>query len=200
MKKNISSEFKNLINQTKKKENKKKEHVDKKWLLIIVIVAFSVSFVLSFIANSTIPNLSLALGIIITLIFILIGICFDIIGVSVTTAEESVFHSMNSRKVKGADLAVKFKKNADKVSTFCCDVISDICGIVSGATGTTIAAILVTDYHTNLLLTGLILTATISSITIGGKAIGKTLAINKGNIILYEFAKIVSYFYKINDK
>lgn len=200
MKKHSNSEFKNLINQTQKKENKKKEQIDKKWLLKILIVAFSISFILSFIANATIPNLSLTLGIIITLAFIFIGICFDIVGVSVTAAEESVFHSMNSRKVKGANLAVKFKKNADKVSTFCCDVIGDICGVVSGAAGTTIAAILINDYHTNILITGLVITATISSLTIVGKAIGKSLAINKGNIILYEFAKIVSYFYKINDK
>ena len=200
MKNNKNSEFENLVNQTQKKENKKKEQIDKIWLLKILVAAFSISFILSFIANATIPNLSLALGIIITLTFIFIGVCFDIVGVSVTAAEESVFHSMNSRKVKAADLAVKFKKNADKVSTFCCDVIGDICGVVSGAAGTTIAAILITDYHTNIIVTGLIITATISSLTIGGKAIGKTLAINKGNIILYEFAKIVSYFYKNNDK
>ena len=196
MKKQKNSELKNLVEQTKKKERKNKEQVDKKWILKIVIIAFMISFILSFIANATIPNLSLLLGIIITLLFIFIGICLDIVGVSVTTAEESVFHSMNSRKVRGASVAVKFKKNADKVSTFCCDVIGDICGVVSGAAGTTITAILVNDYHTNLLVTGLLITAIISSLTIGGKAIGKSFAVNKGNIILYEFAKIVSYFYK----
>lgn len=194
--KKTNSELKNLVEQTKKKEKNNKKYVDKKWILKIVISTFFISFILSFIANATIPNFSLILGIIITLLFILFGICFDIIGVSVTAAEESVFHSMNSRKVRGANIAVKFKKNADKVSTFCCDVIGDICGVISGAAGTTITLLLVNEYHTNLLLTGLIITATISSITIGGKAIGKSLAINKGNIILYEFAKFISYFYK----
>lgn len=194
MKRKNDSEFKNLVEQTKKREKKKKETVEKKWLLKIVLIAFMISFLLSFAADSTIPNLSLFIGILLTLLFIMIGICFDIVGVSVTAADESVFHSMNSRKVKGASLAVLFKKNADKVSTFCCDVIGDVCGVVSGAAGTTIATILVTRYHTNLLLTGLIVTSIISSLTIGGKAIGKSLAINKGNIILYEFSKIVSWF------
>ena len=129
------------------------------------------------------------------MIFIIIGILFDIVGVSVTTAEESVFHSMNSRKVKGANVAVKFKKNAEKVSSFCCDVIGDICGVISGAAGTAITAILVTKFNTNLLITGLLVTAIISSLTIGGKAIGKSFAINKSDIILYEFAKIISNFY-----
>ena len=196
MKRMKQSEFNNLLEQTKKKEKIKKEKVNVKWIITIVITSFVISFCLSFIANSTIPNLSLILGIIITLIFILIGVLFDIIGVAVTTADEKVFHSMNSRRVKGANIAVKFKKNADKVSNFCCDVIGDVCGVISGAAGTTIAAILITKYNTNILLTGLLLTAIISSLTIGGKAIGKSFAINKCDIILYEFAKFISNFYK----
>ncbi len=190
------NEFKNLVEETRKKEKIKKEKVNVKWIITIVVVSFVISFCLSFIANSTIPNLSLILGIIVTFIFILIGILFDIIGVAVTTAEEAVFHSMNSRKVKGAKVAVKFKKNADKVSSFCCDVIGDICGVISGAAGTTIAAILIANYGFNVLLVGLLVTAIISSLTIGGKAIGKSFAINKSDIILYEFAKFVSNFYK----
>ena len=190
------SEFKSLVEATKKKEKVKKETVDKKWVFIIIVISFTISFCLSFIANITIPNLSLIIGIIITILFILIGIMFDIIGVAVTTADEAVFHSMNSRKVKGAKIAVRFKKNADKVSSFCCDVIGDICGVISGAAGTTIATILVTKCHFNVLLVGLLITAIISSLTIGGKAIGKSFAINKSDIILYEFAKFITNFYK----
>jgi len=190
------SELKNLLEQTKKKEKIKKEKVDIKWIITIVIIAFVISFGLSFIANSTIPNLSLVFGTILTLVFIFIGILFDIVGVAVTSADEAVFHSMASRKVKGASMAVKFKKSADKTSSFCCDVIGDICGVISGAAGTTICAILVSKYHTDLLITGLVITAVISSLTIGGKAIGKSFAINKSDIILYEFSKFISNFYK----
>ena len=191
-----TSELKNLLEQTKRKEKTKKEQVNWKWIIKVVCITFIISFLLSIFANNLIPNLSLFFGIVITLLFIIIGILFDIIGVAVTTAEESVFHSMNSRKVKGANIAVKFKKNADKVSSFCCDVIGDICGVISGAAGTAITAILVLKFHTNLVITGLIVTATISSLTIGGKAIGKSFAINKSDIILYEFAKFVNNFYK----
>jgi len=190
-----NNELKNLIEDTKKKEKIKKETVDKKWIIIIVCLSFTISFVFSLISQLTIPNLSLWLGILITLLFISIGILFDIIGVSVTSADEKVFHSMNSRKVKGASVAVKFKKNADKVSNFCCDVIGDVCGIISGAAGTTITAILVSKFGFNLLFTGLVVAATIAALTIGGKAMGKSFAINKSNIILYEFAKFISNFY-----
>ena len=190
------NELENLIEVTKKKEKVKKEHIDKKWIATVVIVAFLTSFTLSFISEMTIPNLSLWLGILVTLFFIFLGIFFDIIGVSVTTADEAVFHSMSSRKVKGANIAVKFKKNADKVSSFCCDVIGDVFGIISGAAGKTIAAILVTQFKFNTLFTSITVAAIIAAITIGGKAIGKSFAINKSNIVLYEFAKFISNFYK----
>ena len=103
---------------------------------------------------------------------------------------------MNSRKVKGASVAVMFKKNAEKVSSFCCDVIGDICGIISGAAGTTISLQLATVTGIDVLWTSLLVAAVIASLTIGGKAIGKSFAINKSDIILYSFAKIVSNFYK----
>lgn len=191
-----NTELDNLMVQNKRKEKIKKEHVNIKWIITIVSITFVISFFLSFVAQVAIPNLSLFFGILVTLLFVAIGILFDIIGVAVTSSEESVFHSMNSRKVKGANVAVKFKKNAEKVSSFCCDVIGDICGVLSGAAATTIAAILVTKYDWNILLTSLFITAIISSLTIGGKAIGKSVAINKSDIILYEFAKIISNFYK----
>lgn len=191
-----NSEIKNLMVQNRRKEKIKKEKVDIRWILIIVSITFVISFILSFISQLTIPNLSLIIGIFITLLFILIGVCFDIIGVAVTSADEKVFHSMNSRKVKGANVAVKFKKNADKVSSFCCDVIGDICGVISGSASATIAAILVSKFNFDILLTGLFVTAIISSLTIGGKAIGKSFAINKSDIILYEFSKFISIFYR----
>ena len=191
-----NNELNNLIEQNKKKEKVKKETVDINWIIKILIMSFAISFGLSFVSEMTIPNLSLVLGIIVTLLFIGLGIVFDIIGVSVTSSDEAVFHSMNSRKVKGASIAVKFKKNADKVASFCNDVIGDICGIVSGAAGTTIAAIIITTYDFNPILVTLTVSATIAALTIGGKAVGKSFAINKSDIILYEFAKFVSTFYK----
>lgn len=190
-----NSELKKLIEVTKKKEKVKKEMVDKKWIVIIVVLSFAISVIMSSISQLIVSNLPLLVGIIITFVFILLGILFDIIGVAVTSADEAIFHSMSSRKVKGASTAVKFKKNADKVSNFCCDVIGDVCGIISGASGTAITAILVTEFGFNLFATGLIISGMIASFTIGGKALGKSFAINKSQIILYQFAKFVSNFY-----
>lgn len=195
-KKDKNSEFKNLLVQTEKKEKIKKEHVDVKWIIRIVVIAFVISFTLSCVSQFTIPKLSIFWGIIITLLFVLIGIIFDVIGVAVTSADEKVFHSMNARQVKGAKVAVKFKKNADKVASFCNDVIGDICGIISGAAATTIATGIAINLNIELLFVSLTVAAIVASLTIGGKAIGKSFAMNKSDIILYEFAKFISIFYK----
>lgn len=189
-------EFKELVIESKRKEKINKKKTEYKWMLKIVLIAFALSFVLSYVSQVTIPNLSLFFGILITLLFIGIGILFDIIGVSVTSSDETVFHSMNSRKVPGADIAVKFKKNASKVSNFCCDVVGDVCGIISGTAATAIATILANQFNWSLLFTGLFVAAIVAALTIGGKALGKGFAINKSDIILYQFAKTVSHFYK----
>lgn len=186
-------ELKRLLRLSRDK-NKKKSPVDIKWIITIVFVSFSISFIFSLISQKLMPSLNVVFGIIITLLFIGIGILFDIVGVSVTGADESVFHSMSSKKVRGASVAVKFKKNADKVSSFLCDVIGDICGIISGACGTIITTSISTNFHFDLLFTGLSVAAIIAALTIGGKAIGKSFAVNNSNEILYNFAKFVSYF------
>lgn len=196
MSKISKEEFKNLVIQTKKKEKENKIKTDRIWVNKVIIIAFVVSFCMSYASNQVVPNINIPLGIILTLLFVLLGILFDIVGVAVTSADEAVFHSMNSRKVKGANVAVILKKNASKVSSFCCDVIGDICGIVSGAAATAISVSIAANYNFDLMLTGLITAGIISSLTIGGKAMGKSFAINKGNIILYEFAKFISIFYK----
>jgi CBS domain containing-hemolysin-like protein len=143
-----------------------------------------------------ISNVNVIIGILLLIIFILLGIIFDMIGVSVTAADIAPFNSMNSRKIKGANIAVIFKKNADKVSSFCNDVVGDICGIVSGSAGSIIALSIANAFKINKFYVTLIVTALVASLTIGGKALGKGLAINKSNTILYKFSKFVSYFYK----
>lgn len=194
MKKN--KEIINLMNLSKKKEKKSKKYINWSWIIKITLVAFTLSFVFSAISEFIIPNVNLIIGILLVIIFIGLGVLFDIIGVAVTSADEKIFHSMNSRKVRGAKLAVKFKKNADKLSSFCNDVIGDVCGIISGSAGAIIAAIIAVKLSLNAFLVSLVVTALIASLTIGGKAMGKNFAINKSNVILYKFSKFVAIFIK----
>ena len=196
LKNQIKQALENLKIQTKEKEKKNKLLPDFKWIIIILGMSFSISLLFSFISESVLPNVPVIVGIIVVILFILIGILFDMIGVAVTSADEKPFHSMNSRKVPGADIAVKFKKNAAKVSSFCNDVIGDICGIVSGSAGAMIALSIADVLDMNKFVISLLVTSLIAALTITGKAMGKSFAINKSNIILYKFSKAVSHFYK----
>ena len=159
-----------------------------KWIITIIIISFSISIAFSFISETLFPKVALILEIIFLLVFIGIGIIFDMIGVSVTSSSLEPFNSMAARKVKGSKMAVKFKKNADKVSSFCNDVIGDICGIVSGTAGVIIATSIAKDS----IICSLLITATISSLTIGGKALGKKVAVNKSENITRIVSKILS--------
>ena len=195
-KKKVENEFINLKKQTLRKEKKKKELTNYSWVIKITILAFAISFGFSFASEIIIPNVNLIIGILLVIIFIIIGIIFDMIGMSVASADPVPFHSMSSRKVKGANLAVKFKKNSDKVSSFCNDVIGDVCGIISGSAGAIVAVNIATKFNLNAFFTTLIVMAIISALTIGGKALFKSYAINKSNIILYKFCRFICIFYK----
>ena len=184
---------KEIKNQLKKKNKNK---INYSWIIKILLLSFVISVLFSFVSETAIPNINLFFGILLTLIFIFIGVLFDMIGVAVTASDEQVFHSMASNKVKGAKLAVKFKKNADKLSSFCQDVIGDICGIVSGSTGAVISLKLMDYLNTDSIFVTLVVMGIISALTIGGKALEKAIAMNKSNEILYKFSCFVSYFIK----
>lgn len=190
----LKEEIKNLKILTKKKEKKNKKIVDKIWVLKITVLAFILSMVFSTVSELVLPNVNLVIEIILVLTFIFLGILFDMIGVAVTSADIEPFNSMSSRKVKGAKTAVKMIQKADKVSSFCNDVIGDICGIVSGSAGALISATIASTFSISPFFVALLVTATIAALTIGGKALGKSYAINKNNVILYEFAKFVASF------
>lgn len=166
------------------------------WIVTITILAFIISFIFSLISESAMPKVPLWFGIIILLIFILLGIIFDMIGVAVTSSDEEPLHAMSSKKMKGAKTAVTFKKNAEKVSSFCNDVIGDICGIISGSAGVTIAIALSEKLGTSIFWTGLFITALIASLTIGGKALSKGIAIRNSHKIVYITAKTIGIFEK----
>ncbi len=180
----------------KKNIKKKKNTTDYNWIIKITLIAFTISFFFSFISEKILPNANLLMGIILVLVFIILGVIFDMIGVSVTASDEKQFHSMSSRKVKGAKTAVLLKKNAEKMSSFCNDVIGDICGIISGSAGVVIASKLSTILNWNDFLVSLVVTALIAALTIGGKALGKGLAISKSNDILFMFSKFIAFFKK----
>jgi Mg2+/Co2+ transporter CorB len=160
-----------------------------KWIIGIIIWTFIISGAITLISETTLSKVNIYIAFIILVLIIIIGIGFDIIGVAVTAADETPFHSMASRKVHGARKAVNLIRNADKVSNFCNDVIGDVCGVVSGGTGAVIVAKIMasTPIKEGLVLT-IVISAAIASLTVGGKAVGKNYAISQSNNIVYGVA------------
>lgn len=179
-----------------KKPIKNKKLVDYRWILTVTLLAFFISLIFSLFSESIIPNANSIIAIIVILLFIGIGIIFDMIGIAITVADIKTFNSMATKRVKGAKIAIKLIKNNEKASSFCNDVIGDICGIISGSAGVALSNIIASSFNINLLVVSLLITAIIAALTIGGKAMGKATAINKSTFILFHFSKFISNFYR----
>ena len=167
-----------------------------KWLLTVLLISFILSIVMSITSEGIIPNVNVIIGIIIILVFIFISVIFDMIGVAITAQEETPFHSMASKKIKGSTHSVKLLKNSDKIASICNDVIGDVCGVVSGSAGVLVASSISNYFDINKSLVVLITTSIIASLTITGKAYGKTIAINNSKSITEKVGKVVNKFSK----
>ena len=186
----------NYSRKVNKKPIKNKRLIDWKWIITVTVLAFLISLVFSFFSEAITENANAIVASIIILAFIGIGIIFDMVGIAITVADIKTFNSMATKQVKGAKLAVKLIKNNEKASSFCNDVIGDICGIISGSAGVALSVILSSKLDINVFSVTLVVTALIAALTIGGKAIGKATAINKSTVILFKFSKILAYFYR----
>ena len=145
-------------------------------------------------SNELLSGAGLVLAFGVLFAFIMLGILFDIIGVAVTAAEERPFHSMAAHRVPGAREALRLIRKANQVSSVCNDVVGDICGIVSGSTGAVIVVRLHEVFGWESVLTSLAITALASGLTICGKAVGKTFAIEKSTEVLRLVGRILHVF------
>lgn len=183
-----------ISGQKQKKKSKKK--VDIKWIITIFLSTVVISAVFSTISNILLGQAGLVPAFFILLVIVLIGILFDIIGVAVTAADVKPFHSMAAHRVPGAQDALKLLRNAEKVSSFCNDVVGDICGIISGTASASIVLLILARHQsigtkTQLLEIGM--AALVSGLTVGGKAIGKTFAMTKSTSIVHCASKVIYY-------
>lgn len=169
-----------------------KENVN--WIYKVFLLSFILSIVFSsgssFVANRA---SSFVLGVII-IIVIAVGIIFDMIGVAFLTSNESSLHAKASKKLKGAKEAISMLKNATQVASICNDVIGDVCGVVSGSLGAVFTINIANHFNLNIVLITTIITAVISALTVGGKAIFKTIATKKADTIVYTVGKIRAIF------
>ena len=166
----------------------------RRWVIRIFLMSVALSAILSFLSGVVLADAGYTLAVLVLALFVLLGIVFDVLGVAVTAADPKPFHSMASHRERGAKEALFLLKNAEKTSSFCNDVVGDICGIVSGATAAVIVVRLQQSFSTQSILISIAVTALISGLTIGGKAIGKKLAMDKSTDVVFLAGRLLRLF------
>ena len=163
-----------------------------RWVVTIFLVTIMVSGTISLLSDLIMAGSSMPVAFLILLVIILVGIIFDIIGMAVTCADEKPFHSMASRKVPGAQEAIRLLRNAERVSSICNDVVGDICGVVSGSASATIAVQIMAEFDfTWPQIVSLLMSALAAGLTVGGKAVGKGFAVSSSTKIVHGVGKIL---------
>ena len=175
--------------------SKRDRNKNVKWVVTIFLVTVFVSGVISLLSDALMAQSGIFIAFLILLTIILIGIIFDIIGMAVATADEKPFHAMAARKVAGAKESIKLLRNAERVSSICNDVVGDICGVISGSASATIAAQVLQNFDfTWPQIVSLVMSALAAGLTVGGKAIGKTFAVNSCTEIVYWVGQLICWF------
>lgn len=177
------------------------------WVLKISIYTFILAIAFGFVTQYFLTEIqSLFFAFIILLTVVALGVLFDLIGTAAAAAKIGPLNAKAARKVVGAKKGVYLVKHAEQVANFCNDVAGDISGVVSG----TLAAILVYRIMITIpvdqaeFYIGILLTALVAALTVGGKAWGKIVAINYSTEVillvgsfLTRIEQPVSWFRKI---
>ena len=172
-----------------------------RWVVSIFLTTILISGSISLVSDEVMASSSLAVAFMILLAIIFLGIVFDIIGMAVATADEKPFHSMAARKVPGAHEAIRLLRNAERVSSICNDVVGDICGVVSGSASATIAALILTNAEIAWPRgISLAMSAIVAGLTVGGKAIGKNIAVKSCTSIVHLVGRIVYQLNRLTGK
>jgi len=177
---------------TAKKEEQRKT---RKWVITIFFMTILISGTISLISDIVMQRSSMMVAFVILLLIIGVGIVFDVVGMAVATADEKPFHAMAARKVKGAKQCIMLLRNAERVSSICNDVVGDICGVVSGSASATIAAQVLANFEFGWPdVVSLLMSSLVAALTVGGKAIGKGIAVSSCTEIVYHAGQIIYLF------
>lgn len=188
-------------NSSQKDKNQKQKKTNKfnwTWSLKVLFLTLSLSIMFSALSELVLTKSNIIISVLVIAVLLAIGTIFDMIGVASTSGEIDPFSAMASRKVRGAKESISIIKNASKVSSFCCDIIGDICGILGGAAGASIVLKIITEQSTDTtkILISAVVSGIIAALTVFLKSIGKEYAVKKSNDIILLAGKFVSLFTK----
>lgn len=167
-----------------------------RYVLAVGVGSFVFTVLFSLFAETSIKGLkSIVLPAILIVVTILVNVVFDIIGTSATAADESPFHARAAKRLHGAQQSIKLIKNADRVANFANDVVGDIASTVAGALGITLALQIARRWgFIDTLVLNVLITASIASLTVVGKAVGKRIAVGRANEVVFLVGQLLAVF------
>lgn len=163
-----------------------------RWSVLISVITFLLACLFTVSSTAILEGASWGIGMLIVILLICTGIFFDVLGLGAAAAKETPFHAMASERVPGSRHAIIIVRNADRFSNFCNDVIGDISGVISGAASALVVFKLMASFHEYEMLrtaVSVVFTAIVSALTVGGKAMGKSFALNYSTEIVLLIGK-----------
>ncbi len=171
------------------------------WPVKVFFLTFALAMIFNFFSETSLMGAALPVAILVLLLIIFIGIAFDVLGIAVTYQDVTAYTAMASKKIPGAKQAIKLVQSAGMVSNICNDVVGDICGIVSGAMGAAISGkIILEGSGIEDMLFGLLIASLIAACTVGGKALGKGLAMRSSHKIVFGVGRFFALFSRRDTK
>ena len=182
------------MDNPKKNQSKFKKYF--RWPLIVLVLAFTFSMAFGVLSEVALNGASIAISVIVIVVFLFVAILTDMIGVAVTACDEKNLRAMASRKIRGAKEAIMLQKNADRVSSIFADILGDICSILSGAAGAAVTMALITENMTDFvgIVVASLVSAVIAALLIFGKALMKRYSMDHSDKIVLIMGKVLSIF------
>jgi len=165
-----------------------------RYVLLVTLASFTVTILLSLFSEFAARRLaSIVLAVAMLVTIIAINVVADILGTAATAARETPFHAKAAKKVFGAQQGVYLLRNADKVANFANDFIGDIAGTLAGALGISLMVQVSKGLPaTDIVILNVLITALIAGLTVGGKALGKHIAIEHANEIIFLAGRVLA--------
>lgn len=169
----------------------------KSWKHILFV--FLLSFLLAIIAGLgteiLMQKTNILSAFILLFVIIIINIGFDVIGIAATAATEKPHHAKAANRVHGARQTVFLVRHADTVANFANDIVGDVTGAISGGMSASIVLEIIQTYPTlgsREIWIDTLLIALVASVTVTGKALGKTFAIQKADEIMGQVGSVIA--------
>ena len=162
----------------------------------VAIITFVMAIAVSFVSKILLGRVGLILGLFVLFLVVGIGVVFDVIGTATTAAKERPLNAMASKIAYGAKQALRITRSADSVASFCNDIIGDMTGTVSGAIGAALALEFVTQAggsRAGETVASTIIVGLIAALTVGGKALGKNVAISEPEQVILTVGKALAW-------